>query len=70
MNNHVKYSPVSSHDLAIRELSPADYERMSLAEVRVPSSASHSRARSTRNDGLSVCIEGTITSNSADNLWN
>ena len=64
MKNHVKYfcvTPSSFYDLTIRELSPTDYDRLSVAEVGVPPGAAHPKARSTISDKLYVCIEGTIT---------
>ncbi|MFQ5875137.1 MAG: cupin domain-containing protein [Dehalococcoidia bacterium] len=64
MKNHVKYfcvTPFSFYDLTIRELSPTGYERLSVAEVRVPPGAAHPKARSIKSDKLYVCIEGTIT---------
>ncbi len=64
MKNHARYScvtPFSFYDLTIRELSPTGYERLSVAEVRVPPGATHPKARSTKSDKLYVCIEGTIT---------
>ena len=62
--NYVNYSnttPFSFYNLVIRELSPQDYENLSVAEVRVPPGASHPKARSTKSDKLYICIEGVVT---------
>jgi mannose-6-phosphate isomerase-like protein (cupin superfamily) len=60
---HICYeatAPFQFETLHIRELTPDDLSSASVAEITVPSGASHRRARSTKCDKLYVCLAGEI----------
>jgi SAM-dependent methyltransferase/ribosomal protein S18 acetylase RimI-like enzyme/mannose-6-phosphate isomerase-like protein (cupin superfamily) len=61
---HVSYSAIVPFDfqgLQIRELTPAQLQSVSVAEIEVAPGAKHETARSTRSDKLYVCIEGKLS---------
>ena len=59
--NYSSAAPFPFYDLVIRELSPQDYETLSVAEIRVPPRAAHPKAMSTSSDKIYICIEGAVT---------
>ena len=60
---HIRYrdaEPFDFRGLTIRELTPKGLDAASLAEIEVPSRASHQTARSIRSDKVYYCTQGTI----------